>query len=305
MTTKERDAARARQVRKSNELIQRARYKLSLPGQKILLYLISRIPDNATDFKPMVFSIPEFCQVCDIEAEGGNYKMLEDALSDLLTDSARVWITLQSGERVPIMWIEKPRVDPNTGKLMVKLDDDMRPYLLNLKGHWTHYELIYTLRFRSKYSIRLYELLKSYHYRDYQPRIQVLSVDDLRAILDAENYVRYCDFNARVLKPAVAEITRFTDRNLDVREIKSGRKVLEVEFTISAKTGEALEEVRQLIGAPQRRKRTPKPIPGQMAIGDDTESRTDAEKLDAMRRMYEHLKGGSVSVEGYATERVV
>ena len=304
VTEKEVSAARGRQVKKSNELIQKARYKLSLPGQKILLYLITLIPEGATEFAPMMFSIPDFCRVCDIQAEGGNYKLLEDALSDLLTDSARIWITLENGKRVPIMWIEKPYIDTLTGKLMVKLDNDMKPYLLNLKGHWTHYELIYTLRFKSKYSIRLYEIVKSYHYHNDQPRIQVLSVDDLRALLDAEIYSEYRDFKRRVLSIAISEINQYTDRDLEIREIKSGRKVQEIEFTISCKSDEALAEVRKLIGAPPpRRKRKPRQIDGQMSIpGMTTETRTATEKLDAMRRMHEHLKNqGTTTADGYST----
>lgn len=300
MTEREKQASRSKYVRKSNELVQKARYKLSLPGQKILLYLISQIPFDATEFEPMEFLIPDFCAVCGIQPDGGNYKMLEDALSDLLTDSARVWITLDNGFRVPIMWIEKPRIDTRTGKLMVKLDDDMKPYLLDLKRNYTSYELIYTLHFKSKYSIRLYENVKSYQYHDDKPFKKSFAVEDIRSLLDADNYAEYRNLNQRVIKPAVREINDLTDRNVEIREIKEGRKVVSLELTISAKQGAELDAVRQQIGAkPRKRKpaapQTPKRRPtakkrvtgyGASAFrGSIPEPETPEEQLDRLRKM--------------------
>ena len=303
MTTKERDAARARQIRKSNELVQRARYKLDVLGQKLLLFLISRIKPEDTEFQEEEIPISEICEILDINDSGKNYQDIKEALSSLLSDSARIWIPIDDDHIMPLTWIDPPVINKKTGRVTVKLNDKMRPYLLDLKANFTKFELIYTLKFKSKYSVRLYEIVKSYHYHDDQPRIQVLSVDDLRVILDAENYSQYRDFKKRVLTIAIAEINRFTDRNLDVREIKSGRKVLELEFTISCKSDEALAEVRKLIGAPPRRKRKPRQIDGQMSIpGMTTETRTDAEKLDAMRRMHAHLKNqGATTADGYST----
>ena len=260
MTEKEIESARARKVRKSNELIQKARYKLSLPGQKILLYLISRIPPDADKFEPMEFSIPEFCEVCDIVPAGNNYKMLEDALSDLLTDSARIWIALENGLRTPIMWIEKPYIDENNGKIMVTLDKDMRPYLLNLKANYSTFELVYTLHFRSKYSIRLYEIVRSFQYHPEKPFSKIYPVNELRELLDSEQYQQYRDFKKRVLLTAIREVNEYSDKTVVLKEHKTGRagKVQSVELIISAKSGTELDKVREMIGAkPRRQTATP------------------------------------------------
>ena len=299
MTTRERDAARARQVRKSNELIQRARFKLDVLGHKLLMFLISRIEPDDTAFREEEIPIAEICEVLDINDSGKNYQDVKEALSSLLSDSARVWVPIDDDRITTLTWIDPPIINKKTGRVTVKLNDKMRPYLLDLKANFTKFELIYTLRFRSKYSIRLYEIVKSYQYHDEQPFKKSFPVDELRALLDAENYIRFCDFNTRALKPAVMEITRFTDKNLDLREIKTGRKVREVEFTIIAKTGEALDEVRRMIAAPPRRRRQEKPIPGQMEMKLTS---GDQAKLEAMRRMHEHLKGQSTATAtGYTT----
>ena len=71
---------------------------------------------------------------------------------------------------------------------MVKLDNDMRPYLLNLKANYTSYELVYTLHFKSKYSIRLYEIVRSFQYHPDKPFRKIYPVDELRELLDSETY---------------------------------------------------------------------------------------------------------------------
>ena len=114
------------------------------------------------------------------------------------------------------------------------------------------------MKFRSKYAIRLYELAKSYQYHDDTPFTRVYPLDELRDLLDANNYVQYRDFKKRVLTPAVREINEYSDKTIELREHKTGRagKVQNVELTISAKQGEALDAVRALIGARPRRQPT-------------------------------------------------
>ena len=86
-----------------------------------------------------------------------------------------------------------------------------------------------------------------------------LEVDNLKGLLDAENYSEYRDFKKRALSIAVKEINDFTDRNLEIREIKEGRKVVKLELTISAKQGAELDAVRQQIGAKPRKRKPAAP----------------------------------------------
>ena len=115
---------------------------------------------------------------------------------------------------------------------------------MKLKEHYTRYELIYTLRFRCKYSIRLYELVKSVHFHDLAPYTVRYSVEDLAGLIGAERYRQYKDFKSRALSPAVQEINEYSDKDLTFEEIKTGRKVTAIEFTISTK--DSLEKIKLL-----------------------------------------------------------
>lgn len=225
---------RNKTVVKANELIQKSRFNLSLQQQKMVLYLISQISPYDEDFKLYEFSIPEFCRVCGIDMTSGkNYQDLKQAIKEIADKS--LWINIDEDEETLLRWIEKPYINKKSGVIKIRLDEDMKPFLLQLKQNFTQYELIYTLHFKSKYTIRLYELLKSIHFHELETYTRKYSIDELRRILGAETYTEYRDFKRRVLEPSVKEVNDYSDKAVSYEEIKNGRRVTGVQFTLSTK----------------------------------------------------------------------
>jgi plasmid replication initiation protein len=107
----------------------------------------------------------------------------------------------------------------------------MRPYLLQLKDHFTAYNLYYTLAMQSKYSIRIYELLKSYE----NLSEWTFDIDTLKVILSAEKYAEYKDFRVKVLDIAMREINDYGDISVTYSAVKTGRKVTKIKFQIKPK----------------------------------------------------------------------
>ena len=66
MTLEQRENARLQKVVKSNALIQRARYDLSIQQYKILTYVISRIKPEDKEFYIQQFTLKELCEVCGL-----------------------------------------------------------------------------------------------------------------------------------------------------------------------------------------------------------------------------------------------
>jgi len=237
---------RNKTVTKSNELIQKSRFSLSLQQQKILLYLISQITPFDEDFKLYQFSISEFCRVCGInETSGKNYYALKMAIKDIRDKS--IWITLDDGRQTTLAWIEKPYIDPGSGVVQIRLDRDMVPFLLQLKKNFTKYEIIWTLHFKSKYTIRLYELIKSIHFHELEIYKRRYAIEELKRLLDGDRYKEYRDFKQRVLLPAIKEINQFSDKTVSFEEVRKGRKVLSLEFTISSKSSLDAAKIRSEI----------------------------------------------------------
>lgn len=234
---------RERSVTKANELIQKSRFSLSAQQQKIVLFLISQINYWDEDFKVYTFSIAEFCRVCGIERPGGKgYGELKGAIKEIADKS--LWVRLDNGKETLLRWIEKPYIDEGKGTVEIRLDKDMKPYLLQLRENFTNYELVYTLQFRSKYSIRLYELIRSLQYHDAQELGCQFTVEQLKALLDGEEYQEYRDFKRRVLNMAVGEVNRYSDRDVTYTEQKRGRKVTGLVLAIRVKSREERLQLR-------------------------------------------------------------
>ena len=219
-------------VVKANALIQKSRFSLSTQQQKIVLFLISQIEPQDEDFNLYEFKIADFCRVCGIDPQGDNYTALKNQIKAISDKS--LWIELESGEETLLRWIERPYISKRNGTIKIKIDREMKPYLLQLKERFTEYELIYTLNFKSKYSIRLYEYLKSIHYRKLKPYERTMDIEKFQKLLDS-NYTEFKDFHTRVLKPAQKEINTYSDIIFDYEIIKEGRKAVAISFTIKTK----------------------------------------------------------------------
>ena len=228
-------------ITKANELIQKTRYSLSTQQQKILLYLISQINPHATEFKKAKFKIQDFCKVCGIDYESGNnYKTLKEQIKKIADRSC--WVKLEDGKETLLRWIEKPYIDEKSGTIEIIFDKDMKPYLLELRQNFTQFELSYVLLFKSKYTIRLYELLESYHYHKLEPLEKTFNIEELKKILDCENYKAFIDFRKNVIDKAIKEINENTLYNIEYELTKEVRKFTEITFKLNKK--EVIEQLK-------------------------------------------------------------
>ena len=98
---------------------------------------------------------------------------------------------------------------------------------------------------RSKYSIRLYELIEKRINLDQQS--EIFDVDDLRARLGVEKDVlpRFADFNKHCLKPCLSEVNQLTDFMVSAGLIKKGRSVMQIQLMWFAKDADALRDAHQ------------------------------------------------------------
>jgi plasmid replication initiation protein len=206
-----------------------------------VLYLISKIKPEDSELKLYNFSIQEFCQVCGIDDEsGGNYFTLKNTVKRLADKS--VWITLDDGRETVIRWIERPYIDKRNGVIQIKLDNLMKPYLLELKEKFTAYSLYFTLPMQSKYSIRLYELLKSYQ----NLKKCEFEIDRLKKLLSAEIYELFGNFKIKVLDVALKEINDYCDISVSYELEKQGKKIRNIKFSIEPKYSLPFDEDESL-----------------------------------------------------------
>ena len=226
--------AREAQVRKANELIQMSRFSLSALQQKMILYLISQVKPDDKEFKEYVFSIKDFCKICGIDYKsGGNYSELKEQIKKIADKSS--WIELNDDEETLVRWIEKPYIKKNSGIIKIRLDEDLKPYLLSLRANYTSYDIIYTLSFKSKYSIRLYELVKSIHYNELEEYNRTFKLEEIKRALGAENYKTYQHFKVKALEKAINEINMYSDKIIRYETKRERKKVTHIILYVATK----------------------------------------------------------------------
>lgn len=238
-------------VRKSNELIRKFKAEMNTPQFKITLYLISKAYtlDNTLEY---TFDIQDFCRCCGLDdTSGGNYKRLKREIRKLSDKSEWVEVWGDPDTEVLVRLVSKAWFNARSGKVRIRLDEDIKPYILELRKNWerkgelyTQFALLYTLPMKSLYSIRLYELLKSWadatlsetegHYWE---------IDQLQALLGSE-YKRYPDFRRKVIEQALTEINKYSDISVQYEPIKEGRSYKYINFYIHKKTEQQLIKVR-------------------------------------------------------------
>lgn len=236
-------AAREMAVVKRDDMIQHARFSLSVQEQRCVLYAISKIKPEDTAFNEYTFELKDFYTLCGIEDQ--SYTRLKQTLKGL-SDKSWWAVIDDKGTESLLRWFSTLRTNKRSGKVTVKFHEDMMPYLLQLAtqareqgAFYTQYGLKYVLPMKSQYSPRLYEILKSYQKNN---REWFFDLDELKQLMDCQNYTRWPDFRRYALEPAVEEINEYTDLNVAYDTEKEGRKIARVTFFMAGKGKQALTE---------------------------------------------------------------
>jgi len=216
-------------VAKSNKLIN-CEYDLSVFEQKIILTLASMVQSQDTEFKEYEFKIEDFIKLLGLKAQT-KYTEIPKITRDLM----RKIFEIREGKKIlQLAWLSSTEYEIETGMVSLKFDSKLKPYMLGLKEFYTTYKLANVLILKSKYSIRIYEILKS---NEIKNNIQI----DLTALKNmvgakAEYLKVYADFKNKVLIQAQKELIEKTDISFEFEEIKTSRKVTSIKFYIHSTT---------------------------------------------------------------------
>jgi plasmid replication initiation protein len=215
-----------RYVVKSNDLIE-AHYSLNLTQQKIILILASFCNPKDSAFEEVKIDIITLFKL--IGLEGKNYTYLKKITRSL--NGCMIEFVKKDGKGLKqAPWMSYADYLDDEGIVAFKLNDAIRPFILQLNGHFTKYKRSSVIHLSSVYSIRIYELLMQYK----KIGKRIFLIEDLRSILGIDNgkLPRWVDFKRRVLDTAKLELAKKTDIKFEYTPIKSGRSFVKVEFEI-------------------------------------------------------------------------
>ena len=224
-------------VVKSNELIQKARYNLTVQQQKMVLYAISKIKKTDEPNQLYELSIDELCGVLGLNIDYGGF-YYQSLKNDFLKLTRRHWVEFPDGSEGTCSWFSDAYVIPLSGTVQVRFHEKLAPHLFELVNRYTQYQLYEVLTLKGKYSIRLYELLRSYLMQDElrkgKEKEVDFTVDELRSLLCCEAYTRWAEFDRCVIRKSVDEINQCSDIiRISYDTIKRGKNVVRITFIIT------------------------------------------------------------------------
>jgi plasmid replication initiation protein len=132
-------------------------------------------------------------------------------------------------------WISSIEYITDEGKIVLCFSKKMLPYLSELKGQFTRYDLKNIGNMTSIYGIRLYELLTQWR----TTGTRTIEIDWLKRQFDIENsYSAIKDLKKYVIDPAVKDINVHSNYNVSWTQEKIGRKVANLTFEFKEKLTE-------------------------------------------------------------------
>ena len=133
-------------------------------------------------------------------------------------------------------------------EVTIRFSPEIMPYLINLKTNFTQHALSEISELNSKYAIILYRWL-SMNYNQYEHysvkggrreeqvesyRNPIITIRELRDTTDTvSEYKKFTDFERRVLKDPIKEITNHTSFNVTYEKVKKGRSIESIVFHIT------------------------------------------------------------------------
>ena len=219
-------------VVKSNDLIN-ASYNLGVVEQRLLLLCIVAARRKEKILSPSdVFYIhaSEYIQQFNVDRSVA-YRALADGIKGIY-DSEIKLASNDSKRRINIRWCWKAEYDEDNATVGIAFTEDVIPLISALEQRFTSYDIDQIATLRSKYAIRLYEIVIAWRSTNKTP---VYELNDFRNKLglDVTEYKTMSNFNINVLNIAIQQINKFTDIKIKLNKHKKGVKIVGFSFEIT------------------------------------------------------------------------
>ena len=197
-----------------------------------------QIMKDDKDFMTYEISIMELAKLLDISRQNLYIEVFE-MCKHLMQEIVYIGDGNQKHKWEMFQWCSRCRYDNKTGILTIKLHEELKPYLLELKKHYTQYVLQDILLLKTVYAVRMYELIveemRTKVYADKVATVE-LSLETIRKATNTENkYEQTAMLKKRVIDSALNEINEKLGYHILYEPKKLSRKIVGFRFTIESK----------------------------------------------------------------------
>lgn len=210
---------------------------LRLNSAKLIRSAIMQVVRDDEELKPYIITVKELAELLGVSASNV-YRDIEEITDDIIKNPVYVKeeIIGKSVKWIKIPWVSKCEYNSDIG-VAIKLNEELKPFLINLKEHYTQYTLQEVLTMKSVYAIRIFEMLQSKIMSRMLPKDGTdieISVQEIRECCDCEDkYPAFGNFKDKVIDKAVSEINRVTMFRVDYSYRKKSRTVVAIIFHVN------------------------------------------------------------------------
>jgi len=220
----------SRLVVKDNSLID-ASFNLSLVEQRVMLLAIveARELDKLTPDTPIEVKAKAYRDQYKTD-ESNAYSQLADATKQLFNRQFSYTDQYKGEDCITVArWVNRASYLNDNGAVVLYMSSEVISMISRLEANFTQYLLEQVSDFKSKYSIRLYELLIKY--RDVG-NSKKFDIKELRSKLGLEDneYKLNAVFKRDVLDKAIKEISDKADIQIKYEQFKEGRTISHILF---------------------------------------------------------------------------
>ena len=222
--------------------IANARTKMTALELKTFYQVSTLIQMDDTEFKEYEISVSDFLKALNIS--DSNREQVVKLCRRLIRQVFE--INQENGDYIAYTIFSRMHYKHKEQKISMKLNEEFRPFLLELKQFTKIQQVKYIKSFDSKYSIRFYALLKDYRKMS-QRDFNLENIFNIFELPKTYNYTRFYQY---VLKPAIDEINAKSDLWVSEPEIigKKGKKITDIRLHFGNKNEKMSDDfIRELI----------------------------------------------------------
>lgn len=210
-----------------------ASHGLNLSEKRLVSMAVAKLSPKAAALpgKPIKILAVDFAEQFGLEAHTA-YVQLREAQENLFNRYIRhIEHYGPNGQKVEVVkmrWISSIRYKDGEGEVSIAFAPEIAQFLVQLKKHFTSYQLSKAAALRSTYSWRLFENLE--RFRD--TGVWEVDMDRFHIIMETPKSYRanFAQTRRWVIEPALSELAAQTNITAEVEPIRKGRKIARLQF---------------------------------------------------------------------------
>lgn len=232
----------------ANNMVLHSASNLNLNELKLLRFIIMQTERGDSDLFEFDVAVKDLCKLLGIKNNKDIYKRIDTMTTHLMQEVIRIGDDSKQEWR-KFHWVDV--CEYRKGIITIKLSDQLKPFLIGLRGCFTRYQLSEIISLKSTYAIRIYEIINGYLSENNLPHADVaiefsISIDEIRRATNTEKkFERYSSFKTYVIDTALKEINEKSKYYVTATPYKRGRAVVGFEFLIESQVGHTVKMQKQ------------------------------------------------------------